>query len=573
MISFTQIFEALVARYWKNRQVKMESQDSQGMEFDLFDDDDDVILEKAANNFSACFPAHNLSDEFVSQNDTLARLVKGTIMGDGVMDPKEQSTTPDVMVNGSKSPIRPGRIDSPQLEEEFRRNVNVGEKSNVDGSSGNSGSKYVSAEDSSKENAGVKPTATRTKPTTTPIPSTSKNKKARTPSMELRSKNSGGKKIFNLPENSTGSDVKLSIAAIITSAVERAGSDTKPGDDGIVKNGESGFIAHDFSLEASDLHEFDKPSPPPSSNTSFINVVELTRNGVKRTIPKNDVIPFVMVEQKDDGWITPPLFVFHAAVNMLEGFLMEYRPYLRCVVEWAEEWKGVGIVGLSVDNLDLLEEWRGMVVQLDIPGHRLDTFPKDCLLVGTELTALLKDKFRFYELKWLPYSLFSRNKGLHGKVRVTYSKTYTASDTTFTGISKKGWRLVYLAGDSIFMDSLKAFTSNYGFLMGSGRIQIWGGIRKPMLPFSSRVRKNSVFSWRRPDKESNALLSALSPDLVEIGDPNMSQSTQGLARSSKIVKKGKSKLEKQKPNRPMNKRERKLAKKQKPEENDKSVRE
>ena len=112
-----------------------------------------------------------------------------------------------------------------------------------------------------------------------------------------------------------------------------------------------------------------------------------------RTIPKGKCLSFVMVSKKGEGWTAPPLFIFHAAVNMLEGYIMESRPYLRSVLHKASEWRGTGLISLKSTNMEYVEEWRNMIVQLDFHGFKLDMFPKDSLLVGTDLTLMLKSKF------------------------------------------------------------------------------------------------------------------------------------------------------------------------------------
>ena len=527
--------------------------DSQDIELDLFDDNDIEVLELAASNCK-------LSDEFNMESesqfeDTLSRLVRGTITGGSDKTKGSSSSSCDDGAvggdngngldgssgeNGSNG-VNDGngmddgigdnegvqddcpslddgnKVKDPGSKEEFYSDLIESESPDLN----ESGVFCEPVESSSKSsNAAGVTFARKSNPVRTSSPRPTQNGKGKGGGNKKK-----GKKLEKSPvvekivhgckrDRLFQDPIKTSVAAKITSAIEMAGEVNDGSSSGITKNGESGFVAHDFSMVASDVHEYEKTSPSPTFELSFVSVVELTRNGVMRTIPNDDSLPFVLVSRKGEGWTSPPLHLFHAVINMLEGFIMDNRPYLKEVVSWSKEWKGVGVVGLNSANLDYLEEWRGMVVQMVFPGFELDTFPKDCLLVGSELTILLKDRHRSYDLKYLPFSLFSRNKGLYGKVRVTHSKTYTSSDTTWQGISKKGWRLVYLAGDTIFMDSLKAFPSNFGFKIGSSKVQMWGGVRKPMLPFSITARK-SRFSWRRADSVAASLLDSLSPEDVD----------------------------------------------------------
>ena len=477
----------------------MEFPDGQNMEFDLFDDSDVAILEEASN----------MDTDSAAKGDVLSRLLKGTLSEEEMERLKER----DIPVHDSDemkaeflgesvkagSSKTPGQVQSPGLESEFQRSVSVsGSQDSGHGDEEQNPSSYMSAENSSQPSEDQRAVVAKK---SAPRPSTSADDYER------------GESSHPFPPPKRGVRIPSSM---ITSAVESASSSTKKDDNGnFFKNGECGFVAHDFSHEVSDIHEHDRSDPSPSSDVDFISVVELARTGTKRTVPYAESVSFIMVAMKDEGWIVPPQFIFHSAINSLEGFIMESRPHLKSTLAWADEWRNAGLISLRTDKLEDLEEWRGMIVQLNFPGFKLDTFPKDCLLVGSEISILLRARYRHYDLKCLPFSLLARNKGLHGKIRVTYSKTYGSSDVTFLGDSKKDWRLVYLCGDSIFMDSLKSFPSNHPFNLGSGRVQMWGGIRKPMLPFVDRRKtKKNKFQWNRTEKHVASLLSSLSPEIV-----------------------------------------------------------
>ena len=455
-------------------------EDAQFFGSEFFNDEDIPILTQAANDLSACFPKCRISED-QGQDDLLAQLVKGTVT-DERPSQRIDSVYSDELDNES--------------EDEVGSDIVV-----ITGG-------YISSRVTCKqESSSVMAVAKKSAPQANPIP----DHDYQTPGP------SSGRAIE--PPAAQRAKGVVSVAALITAAVDAA-SGNRPGMSGVVKNGEGGFVAHDFSLEATDLGDRDSDPPVIGATENFISVAELARGDVKRTVPNSNAISFLVVAKKNDGWITAPLPVFHAVINRLEGFVMESRPHLRRIVEWGEEWRGCGLVSLLAHDLEALEEWRILLTQIQCPGFELDSFPRDCLLVGTELSILMKERFRHYDLKWLPFSIFARNTKLHGKLRVTHSKTYGAEDFTFSGVCKKGWRLVYLMGDSLFMESLKLFTANHGFRVGSGKLQIWGGIRRPMLPFSSVPRRNSSFQWRRPDPETSPLLAALRPQDIVIAQPN-----------------------------------------------------
>ena len=496
------------------------------MEFYLFDDSDVAILEEAS-----C----NMKTDSGNKGDVLSCLLKGTLSDENM----ERLKTKDIPVHDSEevkaeflgesiesgSSRRPGRVQSPGLETEFRRSVSVSGSQH----SGNGddepvpGSSYESAEVASRQYEGRNPIEAKKS-----VPRSS------SPDVEFPR----GESSHPFPPPKRGvrvqpvkevRKIRVCVASMITSAVESACSASRKDEDGnFFKNGECGFVAHDFLHEVTDIHEHDPSEPSLSSKVDFVMVVELARTSVKRTLPFAKSVSFIMVAMKEEGWTVPPMFIFHSAINSLKSFIMESRPHLKSTLSWVDEWRNAGLISLHTEKIEDLEKWRGMIVQLNFPGFKLDTFPKDCLPVGSEILILLRTKYRHYKLKCLPFSLLNRNKGLHGKVRVTCSKTYGSADVTFLGDSKKDWRLVYLCGNSIFMDSLKAFSSNHPFNLGSGRVQIWGGVRKPMLPCVDRHKlKKTKFQWNMTD------MSSLSPE-IENGNVKMLESLNAQASQISI---------------------------------------
>lgn len=158
-------------------------------------------------------------------------------------------------------------------------------------------------------------------------------------------------------------------------------------------------------------------------------------------------------------------------------------------------------------DLSLLEKWRDIIPTL---GEKLNMFPKDALLLSDELTIMLRGDLRTFKTRFLMYSLFSRNTSLKGHARVTCSKEYGKTDLTSLGISMAGWRLCYVEGDILFLQSLMQHTVLDQFKVGCGLVTIRGGIRKPTflkkncarLPFDGK-------RWIRPG--FSPYLCSLSP--------------------------------------------------------------
>ena len=96
---------------------------------------------------------------------------------------------------------------------------------------------------------------------------------------------------------------KLSIASQITRSV-LAGANVEDEDGNFVKNGEAGFIKHEFPLPSADLLR--APDPVPSDlpgDAEFVSVRELALPGqsTRRTVPAG-LVSFVLVEHAAGHW-------------------------------------------------------------------------------------------------------------------------------------------------------------------------------------------------------------------------------------------------------------------------------
>ena len=291
----------------------------------------------------------------------------------------------------------------------------------------------------------------------------------------------------------------LSIAAQITQSVAQAtGLREEIASGTFVKNGESGFVKHNYPEAWAE--ELKGPDPVPADvpgQEDFSSVRELALPGqtTMRTVPAGS-IAFVLVEFDAGRWNIVSIEKWEEIINEIEMRVLQFHKELKFVVRGTSRWRGCGSITLDGNDLSLLEKWRDIVPNV---GEKLNTFPKDALLLSDELTIMLRSDLRTFKTRFLMYSLFSRNTSLKGHARVTCSKEYGKDDLTSLGISMEGWRLCYVEGDILFLQSLMQHTVLDQFKVGCGLVTIRGGVRKPTF-----LKKNfariplDVRRWIRP---------------------------------------------------------------------------
>ena len=271
----------------------------------------------------------------------------------------------------------------------------------------------------------------------------------------------------------------FSISAQITKSVLKLNVTPTIEQDDLVKRGEGGFIPHNFPNASAEKARGPDPAPTDVRGLrDFISVRELAVPDVcpRRTVP-NGIVPFLLVEYSQGEWKAAKTKRWEEITNRLEVKILRQHPDLRFVMKQAGRWRGAGSYGLDGQDVELLEKWRDLIPIMDC---QLNTFPRDALTVSDEeVTIMLMDDLKDYELDALSEGLFTRNPSLQGHVRVNSSKKYGKMDFTSMNQSKDGWRLVYLEGDALFMQSLSQHTSDEKFPVGCGKVTIRGGICKP----------------------------------------------------------------------------------------------
>ena len=296
----------------------------------------------------------------------------------------------------------------------------------------------------------------------------------------------------------------------------------------ITKNGESGFFPHDFPWEGPDQEVLD-PTPEEIGESRFRSVKELVANEVLRTIPREEMISFVLVVRDTDGQIyIPSTIFFDRIITQMEIEILTKIPSLRTLFWSSSKWLGCGVLELSADSN--LEEWRAALTSIPLGNNlQADTFPKDCLLMGPDVTVLLKEAHLEYKIEWMGRALVGRNTPLKGNVRVVCSKQYHAHDITRHAINMNGWQMVYLAGDCIFMEYLSRCPITFRFHVGPGSVVLRGGIRKPAF-LTEQAR--AQFTWIRPGISMVPSLSLNPVQQVAATVPTSSSSTPPTTSSS-----------------------------------------
>ena len=136
-------------------------------------------------------------------------------------------------------------------------------------------------------------------------------------------------------------------------------------------------------------------------------------------------------------------------------------------------------MGLSPCNMTLMAEYRDLIEAQELQSIKFTIFPKEGLEKKGGLTVLLRENFRNFVPECLPGIILARSRKLKGGLKVTHVKTYSSSDRSRAGASKKGWRLIYLQGCPVFMESLKHYDQEYKFPLGCGQVLIRGGAGRP----------------------------------------------------------------------------------------------
>lgn len=170
-------------------------------------------------------------------------------------------------------------------------------------------------------------------------------------------------------------------------------------------------------------------------------------------------------------WTIPSRQRFHDVLNQVENRIR--REFIPChgVIEWNSEWGGVGLMGLRVADTQALECFRRTISEVQVGGLRYNSYPKDVLAQGMEVSVFLRSELKCLDLEFIPYSLFDKNDLLDGKMAVRYSRESLTTSSSDESQSQEG-RLVVLEGDEEFLRSVARYPSNHSFKLGSSTVKI-----------------------------------------------------------------------------------------------------
>jgi hypothetical protein len=201
-------------------------------------------------------------------------------------------------------------------------------------------------------------------------------------------------------------------------------------------------------------------------------------------IKTKGTVKFVLLTKPIDGaaqdqrWGIPKTQLFHDFMNHVECEIIRGNILGGETLAWSNQWGQVGLLGITYKNEQLAEGLRFALSEIDYEENKFTTIPQDCFKQGDQVTVLLKDMYRNFDLTMLAPALFHRNKKLQGSLQLLRAKLFTSKDSTKAGVNKAGWRLAIFEGSYDFMESIRSFTQDHNFVLGSGHVQIRGGQRK-----------------------------------------------------------------------------------------------
>ena len=220
----------------------------------------------------------------------------------------------------------------------------------------------------------------------------------------------------------------------------------------------------------------------PSQEKTMANLVNVKSRGV---------IQFIVLARSahtnNNVWDAPDINNIRHFASYLICTISELKLDFGTVLRWTNPWGNAVVMGLDSSDLDMLQKFRTFVSTLRFVHQFFNTFPKDAMTSNFGLSVILKGDLTEFKEQVLAEALFARNK-LYGTLETLQSETFTAADTTRSGVSKSGWRNVTLEGDDVFLESLNNFTATHWFNIGPGTVQIHGGDRRAETPEEIEAR-------------------------------------------------------------------------------------
>ena len=125
-----------------------------------------------------------------------------------------------------------------------------------------------------------------------------------------------------------------------------------------------------------------------------------------------------------------------------------------------------------------LNEFRAFLASNGMNGMIFNTFPKDALAKKHIITGILKTKDCASNAYTVPKGLLKHEPQLKGSLRVSDIKHFDKKEVSKSGVSKEGWRMLFMEASDSFMETLRPFPESHAFYFGYTKtIQLHGGIR------------------------------------------------------------------------------------------------
>ena len=230
--------------------------------------------------------------------------------------------------------------------------------------------------------------------------------------------------------------------------------------DGVVQ--ETGLEKHDFGkVSRDDVPVNDEIWYPEHGdvggkiNITIPEVISRAHGQVDVTFETPSIAKFLMVARNTitAKWTIPSRQRFHDVINQVENHIRREKKDCLNVLAWNSEWQGgIGLLGLRVRDLDKLQAFRETVSGIQVGDMVYNTYPKELLDYGNEVSVFLHPELRCFDLEFLPISLFEKNRLLGGNVTVRYSK-HLQGQGNMRDQNNDG-KVVILEGDEEFLLSL-----------------------------------------------------------------------------------------------------------------------
>ena len=163
-------------------------------------------------------------------------------------------------------------------------------------------------------------------------------------------------------------------------------------------------------------------------------------------------------------------------------------------------WGAIPTLLLKSSSVPELEEFRRQLNKWSYKGQCWETFPRDVITMKADLSILLRNKMKSFQLEVLPKILFSRNRSrIAGSLRVLSHRNFPDGETSNKGESKENWRQVDLKGDDQLLRCLRFIPESSPFLLGVETVQIRGGLRpQDSLSSDDDGRRVTKRPWSEP---------------------------------------------------------------------------